>query len=225
MQNEANSAPAAGVCGRQNAQNEPNLGRRIVRNEPNFPHCGRLTEEIVQNEAKLGWAGAYGQRRLSCEVWLGRGAGDCGLRLPRSARNDMIADCGLDIGHKSAIPNPQWQGKTPYGVTTNRDACKTKPIQGGRDWLQIPDRKRVMKDSASRPRLQNKANFALARPGRGGISQGRASVPARLLQRLPVVRDVVRGARQERRAGTLAPRRRVHDEKVAVAGGGTVKLV
>ncbi|OHB68502.1 MAG: hypothetical protein A2Y77_08745 [Planctomycetes bacterium RBG_13_62_9] len=33
--------------------------------------------------------------------------GDCRLRLPRRARNDMIADCGFAPQPKSAIHNPQ----------------------------------------------------------------------------------------------------------------------
>jgi hypothetical protein len=40
---------------------------------PISPRRRRRTEEIVRNEAKLGMTGVYGQRRLSCGAWLGRG--------------------------------------------------------------------------------------------------------------------------------------------------------
>jgi hypothetical protein len=43
------------------------------KTNPIWPCRGRLTEEIVRNEAKLRWIGVYGQRQLSCGPWLGRG--------------------------------------------------------------------------------------------------------------------------------------------------------
>jgi hypothetical protein len=42
--------------------------REIVRNEPNCARPGRVTEEIVQNEAKLGGTGVCGQWQFSCGV-------------------------------------------------------------------------------------------------------------------------------------------------------------
>jgi hypothetical protein len=45
----------------------------FVPNEANLSRSRWLTEEIVQNEAKLGGTGVYGQRPLSCWAWLGRG--------------------------------------------------------------------------------------------------------------------------------------------------------
>jgi hypothetical protein len=44
-----------------------------AQNEANLPRSRCLTEEIVQNEAKLGDTGVYGQRSLSYGAWLGRG--------------------------------------------------------------------------------------------------------------------------------------------------------
>jgi hypothetical protein len=40
---------------------------------PISPRHRRLPEEIVQNEAKLGWNGVCGQTSLPCGAWLGRG--------------------------------------------------------------------------------------------------------------------------------------------------------
>jgi hypothetical protein len=48
------------------------FGGRIVRNEPNLACRSPAPEEIVQNEAKVGVTGAYGQRQLSCVTWPGR---------------------------------------------------------------------------------------------------------------------------------------------------------
>jgi hypothetical protein len=63
----------------RNVQNEPNLvslgsstGRRMRKTNPILPQRRRLTEESMQNEAKLGGTGVYGQRQ-SCGVWLGPG--------------------------------------------------------------------------------------------------------------------------------------------------------
>jgi hypothetical protein len=48
------------------------------KTNPISPRRRRLTEEIVQNEAKFGWTGVCRQR-LSCGAWLGRGA-ECAKR-------------------------------------------------------------------------------------------------------------------------------------------------
>jgi hypothetical protein len=67
---------------------------RMPKTNPILPVGGRVTEEIVQNEAKLGEAGACGQSQLSCGAWLGRGAkrakrtqfGPAGGRTPETRR-------------------------------------------------------------------------------------------------------------------------------------------
>jgi hypothetical protein len=51
----------AGAAGQMRKTNQISRRRR------------RLTEEIVQNEAKLGATGVCGQRQLPCGTWLGRG--------------------------------------------------------------------------------------------------------------------------------------------------------
>ncbi len=57
------------------------FGVKTCKTNPIPPRRRGLTEGIVQNEAKLGETGVYGQRQLSCAAWLGRGACDCGLQI------------------------------------------------------------------------------------------------------------------------------------------------
>jgi hypothetical protein len=68
----------------------PNLRRaETCKTNPISPRRKRLTEGIVQNEAKLGETGVCGQRPLSCGAWLGR-------RVKCAVRTQFL-DCGLQI--------------------------------------------------------------------------------------------------------------------------------
>jgi hypothetical protein len=50
-----------------------NTQRRSCETNPILPHARRLTEEIVQNEAKLRGTGVCGQSQLPCWACPGRG--------------------------------------------------------------------------------------------------------------------------------------------------------
>jgi hypothetical protein len=87
-----------------------------------------------------------------------------------------------DAQRRSMPRSPSNRGQdardtTPYGVTTNGNACRTKPISRRRDWLKVLYGKRVMEDSVSKQRLQNKANFALARWAKAGFRKVRRASP------------------------------------------------
>jgi hypothetical protein len=66
-------------------------GSETCKTNPIFPRRGWVTEEIVQNEAKLGWNGVCGQRLLSCGPWLGRGV-KCAKRTQFGYRGPRIAN-------------------------------------------------------------------------------------------------------------------------------------
>jgi hypothetical protein len=83
------------------------------------PGCGRLTEEIKQNEAKLGGNGVCGQRRLPCGAWLGRG-------VKRAKRTQFRGACG----------------RVAEGIVQNKTPT-TKVPKSGCDqlfWAAIEDR-------------------------------------------------------------------------------------
>jgi hypothetical protein len=58
-------------------KNKPNFGELAgawnphYSTIPSFHHSNPIS--VVRNEAKLGWTGGYGKRRLSRAAWLGRG--------------------------------------------------------------------------------------------------------------------------------------------------------
>jgi hypothetical protein len=84
--------PPGGGRRRANAQNEPNLGIEPCETNPISSRRGRLTEEIVQNEAKPGATGVCGKRQ-SRGAWLGRGV-KCAKRTKfRPAAGVPEAEC------------------------------------------------------------------------------------------------------------------------------------
>jgi hypothetical protein len=112
----------AGKCRRQNAQNKPNSGqpvgvpRRSVQTNQISRRRRRLTEETVQNEAKLGGTGVCGQRSLPCGTWLGRGV--------KRAKRTQSGGTG-----PGTMDSQGCREITPYGVTANGSrACETNPI-------------------------------------------------------------------------------------------------
>jgi hypothetical protein len=100
-----------------------NLGVESCKTNPISPGRGRLTEEIVQNEAKLGEPGVYGQRQPSCGAWLGRGV-KCAKRTQFGGPRPH--DCGLRIQRgRAGTPNP----RSGRGQAVRRgEMCKTNPI-------------------------------------------------------------------------------------------------
>jgi hypothetical protein len=84
--------------------------REIVRNEPNCARPGRVTEEIVQNEAKLGGTGVCGQWQFSC-----------GVVRPASepCKTNPISVSGAE--DRAGTPNLR-----------GGEMCKTNPIWRGR---------------------------------------------------------------------------------------------
>jgi hypothetical protein len=84
--------PPGGGRRRANAQNEPNLGIEPCETNPISSRRGRLTEEIVQNEAKPGATGVCGKRQ-SRGAWLARGV-KCAKRTQfRPAAGAPEAEC------------------------------------------------------------------------------------------------------------------------------------
>jgi hypothetical protein len=77
---EVSSKRGRGVPGLRIERRRPGAGAggKMRKTNPISPRRRRLTEEIVQNEAKFGWTGVCRQR-LSCGAWLGRGA-ECAKR-------------------------------------------------------------------------------------------------------------------------------------------------
>jgi hypothetical protein len=137
---------------------------------PIWPRRRRPPEEIVQNEAKLGMTGVYGQRPLSCGSWLGRrvtapNEPNSGPGAPRL----RIADWGLRIGRG----RPQ--------ASAGKQMRETNPISPGR-----------------RVNAQNKANFGHRREKSGGDAQptkrGNAQNKANLATGEFALNNVVKGS-------------------------------
>jgi hypothetical protein len=132
--------------------------RQMHKTNPISPRRKRLTEEILQNEAKLEKTGGCGQRQLLRGAWLGRGVerakrtqfcstggtrlriGDCGLRIRRRRP-------GADGGGKMRKTNPIWLGRwveSPlfhYSIIPpfQSDAGRAKRTQSGpcaREWAR-----------------------------------------------------------------------------------------
>jgi hypothetical protein len=90
---------------------------RSVRNEPNLARLGRVTEESVQNEAKLGGTGVLGQR-VPYGPWPGRGV--------KHAKRTQFADCGLkDVAR--GRPTPDQVGGRPYEEAKRAKRTQFRP--------------------------------------------------------------------------------------------------
>jgi hypothetical protein len=73
---------------------------RMRKTNPISHRRRRLTDEIVQNEAKLGETGVYGQRRLPWGPRVGRGV--------KCAKRTQFPPAGGDRRRKSFERNPIW---------------------------------------------------------------------------------------------------------------------
>jgi hypothetical protein len=155
------------------------------KTNPISPGRRRLTEEILQNKAKLGMTGVCGQRRLPCGPWLGRGVkcakrtqfrspevphgGDCAKRtqFPRpeaadegncAKRSQTWGDWGMWA--KAAVV---WDLARPRSET-----CKTNPISGSRRrcWAGMAN-PRSGRGQALRGQENAKRSQSGVRPGMG----------------------------------------------------------
>jgi hypothetical protein len=106
------------------------------KTNPIWPCRGRLTEEIVRNEAKLRWTGVYGQRQLSCGPWLGRGvkrAKRTQFRGPEAHDCELVtADwrtpaVGVQAGQSPVLPNiPSSHPPSPQPRPERKRAKRTQ---------------------------------------------------------------------------------------------------
>jgi hypothetical protein len=162
---------------------------------------GRLTDEIVQNKAKLAATGVYGQW-CSCGPWLGRGVkrakrtqfpagrgpGDGGRR--ENVQNEPnLARLGSECAKRSQFRAGSWRpaancakrsqfpagrvGRGPGGWA-ERQVCKTKPISPERPGMGAGRRRGRLGQTPFSPRCLRPVGRGPigASPGRGGHVMG-----------------------------------------------------
>jgi hypothetical protein len=140
------------------------FGDRIVRNEPNFARPGRLTEENVRNEPKLGGHEVYRQRS-SCVAVAGPG-GNTQMR-----KTNPISVTGAE--RRAGTPNP----RSGRGQALRRaEECKTNPTwparpEMGASWrVAMPGRRAIVQNEAKlgeTGKCGQRASSCGAWPGRG----------------------------------------------------------
>jgi hypothetical protein len=149
----------------------------LCKTNPIWPGRGRLTEEIVQNEAKLGGTGVCGQRRLSCGARPGSetcktnpvsppAAGACRRELCKTNPiwPSRLVSCGESC---ETNPIPGGPGATGPGAWTERQVCKTKPIRPERPGMGAGRRAAM---SRRRANVQNEPNSGRWVTRLGGVS-------------------------------------------------------
>jgi hypothetical protein len=113
----------------QRTQTLPNQQGHSTSTRPISPGRRGLTGENVQNEAKLGATGVYGQRGLSCGAWLGRGvkrakrtqfAGGRPGTTSRGVRAKRTQSCpapgnGRRLAGRAAPPESDCAKRTQFG--------------------------------------------------------------------------------------------------------------
>jgi hypothetical protein len=142
VRNEPNFPPGAdgGHSPPYERSGEP-LRRRLVQNEPNLAPPGRLTEEIVQNEAKLRGTGVCGQSQSSAGGWRPaakrakrtqfRPRARDGYRRanaqnkPNQGPGAQIADCGLEgMSGGDAQPTKRQNAQNKPNLAASDRGCR-----------------------------------------------------------------------------------------------------
>ncbi len=130
--------------------------RESCETNPISPGRRWLTEEIVQNKAKLGKTGVCGQRQSLRGVWRSRGVKRAKRTQFRGRRPPglRIGDCGLQIERcRAGTPNP----RSGRGQALRRaETCKTNPIWGATMESQVPYGKELRNDSLQNGRRKTK---------------------------------------------------------------------